>query len=278
MRRAAPPLALIALLAAALPLAAATGSLSIESQPGVEVTWDGTPLGSTDSTGIMFIEGIPAGEYVLDLSKPGYGSLRQRIVINEAPATYHGYLDPTEPAAPTSSSSRREPAPAESPTPSVQATEPNPAEEEATEPVAELPAEEARPQAAPEQSPALVEAEAPAAERVATKTSAPPHVADTAAEEDTGRNGLAHVFLAFAIALVGGLAIFFAGRRSPAVATARSHRAPDMLHEKTVSVNDDSRFIESLKERERALDHTVTGPREVIDVEVIDVQEIEGEA
>ena len=48
--------------------------------------------------------------------------------------------------------------------------------------------------------------------------------------------------------------------------------------EKTVSVSDDSHFIESLKQRERALDHSEGGPREVIDVEVIDIQEIEGDA
>ncbi len=296
MRRAARPLVLIVSLAAAAPLTAATGSLSIESQPGVEVVWDGTVLGRTDARGTMLVEGIPPGEYVIDLSKTGYRRQRQRILVTEGPATFHGYLEQlerTEP--PKSSKAAASSAGVEPPSPPPAESE-STADAEAVDGPAVLSASRPESSAPPSPRPAPAVPE-PATSRAGLEESAPtvpePVVSRGGLEEpaparasgatplvteSAKRRGLMQVFLAIGIALAGGLAIFFTARRPSSVAAASVNTSSEVLLEKTVSASDDSRFIENLKQRERALDDSSEGARRVIEVEVIDVQEIEGDA
>jgi hypothetical protein len=58
------------------PEAAATsislGELTVRSQPGAEVVWDGVILGVTDDRGVMKIGQIPPGGYLLDLRLEGF--------------------------------------------------------------------------------------------------------------------------------------------------------------------------------------------------------------
>jgi len=48
------------------------GTLTIQSQPDVEVIWDDVPLGATDASGQMSIGNIPPGTYTLTFSSPGF--------------------------------------------------------------------------------------------------------------------------------------------------------------------------------------------------------------
>jgi hypothetical protein len=61
------PAALV-LAGASIPL----GSLTIRSQPGVEVVWDDLTLGTTDRQGVLEIGEIPPGSYTLLLGKQGF--------------------------------------------------------------------------------------------------------------------------------------------------------------------------------------------------------------
>lgn len=63
--------------------AESTGQLNIVSQPGVEVVWEGVPLGTTDTAGLLVIEGIPRGSYGLVLRKAGYQDLASRVDVTE---------------------------------------------------------------------------------------------------------------------------------------------------------------------------------------------------
>lgn len=54
--------------AASIPL----GSLTVRSQPGVEVIWNDVTLGTTDRQGVLEIGGIPPGSYTLLLGKQGF--------------------------------------------------------------------------------------------------------------------------------------------------------------------------------------------------------------
>ncbi len=50
------------------------GELTVHSQPGVEVAWDGIVLGVTDDQGVMRIGEIPPGRYSLSLRLEGFQS------------------------------------------------------------------------------------------------------------------------------------------------------------------------------------------------------------
>jgi hypothetical protein len=273
--RAALPLIFIGVLVAA-PSLATTGSLSVESQPGVEVVWDGTSLGRTAADGTMQIDRIPPGEYVLELSKAGYQSQRLRVVITEERATIRGFLESVAPDRP--------------PAPPTAAPRPQ------TAPPPELPGDTAplqsSPTAASPQPPPV--REAPASVRTQVEGAPPPVEVSTAPEagptldvpgsgalDDQESEGLplGQLFLVLGITVIGGLAIFLAGRRKPSVVAAQAPPVAESRVEKTVSVvGDDNRFIENLRARERAMDGSSHDVQEIIDVEFIDIQEVEGDA
>lgn len=73
-----PALFLIALLAAP---GEGTGALRIRSQPGVEVLWEGVALGETDAEGLLVVEDIPLGDYLLTLRAPGYRQIDVRTTV-----------------------------------------------------------------------------------------------------------------------------------------------------------------------------------------------------
>lgn len=56
-------------------------TVRIQSQPGVEILWEGVALGETDAGGYLLIEGIPAGEYRLTLRKEGFHTLDTRMPV-----------------------------------------------------------------------------------------------------------------------------------------------------------------------------------------------------
>ncbi len=260
-------------------LAAATGRVSIESQPGVEVVWDGTSLGHTDAKGTMLVEGIPIGEYVLEMKKTGYRSQSQRLVVTEEPAVYHGYLEQLDSVVPLTSpepvaASEKEVPPA----PPLVETDVEPITETET---ADTFVEDSTNlgEAGPGLPPPVPDSQGTLdTEQELVAVEEPSPAAQLESSDDSGHRGLMQLLLALGIALAGSLAIFFTGRRSASIPTSPAHGPQEIPFEKAVSVDDDSGFIESLKQREQALDDSSGGPRQVIDVEVIDVQEIEGDA
>ncbi len=58
-----------------------TGALRIRSQPGVEVLWEGVALGKTDAEGLLVVEDIPAGDYLLTLRAPGFHQVDVRTTV-----------------------------------------------------------------------------------------------------------------------------------------------------------------------------------------------------
>lgn len=61
------------------------GALTIQSQPDVEVIWDGVPLGSTDAAGKMVIGNIPPGTYTLTFSSSGFTIREESVDITPGP-------------------------------------------------------------------------------------------------------------------------------------------------------------------------------------------------
>jgi len=57
------------------------GTLTIQSQPDVEVIWDGVLLGVTNPSGRMVISNIPPGTFALTFSSPGYTSRNESVDI-----------------------------------------------------------------------------------------------------------------------------------------------------------------------------------------------------
>jgi len=74
-------LVMVLLLAAG----AATGSLVVHSQPGVEVVWDGVPLGTTDARGELTISGILPGTYAVELHRQGLTTARRDLAVHAGP-------------------------------------------------------------------------------------------------------------------------------------------------------------------------------------------------
>lgn len=66
---------------------APTGALRIRTQPDVRVIWDGTPLGSTDQAGAMRIDGIPPGQYQVQLRRDGYEPIDATVAIGAGEST-----------------------------------------------------------------------------------------------------------------------------------------------------------------------------------------------
>jgi hypothetical protein len=275
VRRAALPLIFIGVLAAA-PSLAATGSLSIESQPGVEVVWDGTSLGRTAADGTMQIDRIPPGEYVLELSRAGYQSQRLRVVIGEDPATIRGFLESVAPVRP--------PAPVAAAPKAEAATRPEPPGETASlqSPLTEETPRPPSAQDTPESERTQVEDDPSPLESSPVPDARP--TLDTPgsgalAEQESEGLPLGQLLLVLGIVTIGGLAIFLAGRRNPPVVAAQAPPVAESRIEKTVSIaSDDNRFIENLRARERAMDGSSHDVPEIIDVEFIDIQELEGDA
>ena len=68
-------LAIEFLLLASLCLSAAAQertTLTLRSQPGVEILWQGVRIGTIEEDGQLVIRNVPAGDFEIRLSKPGY--------------------------------------------------------------------------------------------------------------------------------------------------------------------------------------------------------------
>lgn len=123
------------------------GQLNIVSQPGVEVMWDGHPVGKTDAAGLLVIRRIPPGFYELVLRKAGHQEQTAQVEVSsggqsvriELPSIGGSRL----PSPPTrSSAKRREPAaepvaPAVIPDPPAKREPWTPPEERESEPRSE---------------------------------------------------------------------------------------------------------------------------------------------
>lgn len=57
------------------------GTLTIQSEPSVQVIWDGTLLGTTDTSGQMSIGSIPPGTYTLAFTSPGFTARTESVDI-----------------------------------------------------------------------------------------------------------------------------------------------------------------------------------------------------
>ena len=62
------------------------GSLSLRTEPGTEIEWEGVSLGSTDSDGLLIIQGVPAGTFTVTLKKSGFNELTTDIEVLEGDA------------------------------------------------------------------------------------------------------------------------------------------------------------------------------------------------
>ena len=81
------------------------GTLTIQSEPNVEVRWEGVLLGNTDPSGQMSIGNIPPGTYTLTFTSPGFTTRIESVDV--APGLQHVEAKLVE-AEPTEAS---EPAP-----------------------------------------------------------------------------------------------------------------------------------------------------------------------
>lgn len=59
-----------------------SGILSVETEPGAQVVWEGVALGLADERGLMEIQDIPPGAYSLTVSKRGFSPLQKRIEVH----------------------------------------------------------------------------------------------------------------------------------------------------------------------------------------------------
>lgn len=143
--------------AAALAQDPPAASLRIEAPPGVDVAWEGVPLGRTGGDGTLAIEGIPPGSHQIVFSKPGFESRPWLLEVEPGAGELVielESLDPlpretegrqTEPTPPPSAAAPdAEAPPAPAPPPEPRATSPAPAPEPAF-PRAAAPAEAAAP-------------------------------------------------------------------------------------------------------------------------------------
>ncbi|MGH9465517.1 MAG: PEGA domain-containing protein, partial [Thermoanaerobaculia bacterium] len=117
--------------------AASTATLLVESQPAVEVVWEGVPLGVTGPDGTLTIADIPPGSYAVTLRKEGHRPSERRIELGPGPARLAQRLAPWGESvdrlaavpAPTAAAVERveETAPREPTSPPVAAAVPEPA-------------------------------------------------------------------------------------------------------------------------------------------------------
>ncbi len=93
--------ALLLIILLAFPVAAAgevspeadkRNTVRLQSQPSVEILWEGVPLGRTDAGGILVIEGIPSGEYRLTLRKQGFHQLDLQIKVEEGTSSSRAHF------------------------------------------------------------------------------------------------------------------------------------------------------------------------------------------
>lgn len=91
------------------------GTLTIQSQPDVEVIWEGVPLGATDSLGQMLVANIPPGTYTITFSSPDFATRSESVDVApglqrlDATLVEAGSAEATEPVRPIEAA---EPAPA----------------------------------------------------------------------------------------------------------------------------------------------------------------------
>ena len=102
------------------------GTLTIQSQPDVEVIWDDVPLGATDASGQMSIGNIPPGTYTLTFTSPGFNTRIDSVDV--APGLQHLGARLVE-AEPTEASEPAPPIEASEPEPPFEAAGPVPAGE-----------------------------------------------------------------------------------------------------------------------------------------------------
>ena len=73
-------------------------TLRIQSQPDVQVLWEGVDLGTTDDAGVLTIADIPPGEYRIELRRPGFESESIRMEVEPGENVLN--LELQEPPAP----------------------------------------------------------------------------------------------------------------------------------------------------------------------------------
>jgi len=56
-------------------------ALEIQSQPGVEVVWEGVSLGRTDNQGLLVVEEIPPGRYAIAIRKQGFREVTRELEL-----------------------------------------------------------------------------------------------------------------------------------------------------------------------------------------------------
>ncbi len=76
---------------------APAGSLQLEAPPGVSVTWDEAALGQVGQSGIMRLEEIPPGDYLLRLTLDGQLVFSRQVVVRPGTQRLRAVLDLAEP-------------------------------------------------------------------------------------------------------------------------------------------------------------------------------------
>ena len=225
-----------------------SGWLRIESQPGVEVVWEGVSLGRTDASGLLLVEEIPIGRFEIVLRGRGLETAREAVDITPGRNAWTKLLETVAPAPPP----------------------PPVAEVESREPAAPVPAPppQPEPQPAAEPDPPGQPTATPAPMATDDAAPLPSSAGPVEAESDdttpaTARGPSATTWIA-AIAILGaaGAAAYawrlraLAPRRAPPPAPRRPSTEPELDPEPVArpekSVNDD--FLDQLRRREQQLD------------------------
>lgn len=231
-------------------LAADLGDLRIESQPEVEVTWEGVLLGSTDASGVIEISGIPPGTYAVLLRKRGHESRSLPIEVKTGRTELSLLLTPLAPP-------------------------PEPRRAPVVEPSAPGPTSLSAPQEPP------FESVPDSTEPVSTfRDPAPAGESEKARAAATGAKAMTPI-LAILAAVAGALLIFVI-RRARGGAAAREMVPPappvppraETRTRRTVGDSGIGALREELRRREEALERSEPSGRRA-EPEVIDVDDFE---
>jgi hypothetical protein len=279
------------------PARVVTGTLRLQSLPGVEVLWEGVLLGETDRSGSLVIGGIPPGSYTVTLRRADFvgqtlnvtveaGSQELKLPlrkIREAPAAppqdrVAEPVPPPRPPAPTPKTSASVESPARPPDADA-ALGASPAAE-AIDRISSPRSEVASPQ--PLAPPEMPDAEEPVVEPIAGGRDSQSPLPDSLSAANGGPSRWVQGFLPWVAGL--GLLLVAAGLalRQRTRSRDRSHRprGPQVVLERPRRRRRTPAFFQDLKERESVLEDLAEersgrARRKVIDVEVTDIRPAE---
>lgn len=240
--------------AAALTQDPPAASLRIDGPPGVDVAWEGVPLGRTDGDGTLTIEGIPPGSHQILFSKPGFESRPWRLEVEPGAGELVIELESLEPLPREREERQTEPAPPPS----------------AEVPDAEVPDAEAPPAPAPPPEPRATRPP-PAPEPAFPRAAAP---AEAAAPSPFPWEVVMGFVLLALVAGIAATAFELRRRRATPPPPTVVRRSFPPAARQGDGDPDSAEVLETLRQRERDLEWKTYRLRDVSEPEVIDVVDV----